>query len=82
MSLPVPGLGAGSTHGLLGEEFSIDANGIPLTFATEAGAPRCVRAFRSPLRLYLYLRLSLSLPLPLSLSLSLLLSPPPLLLCL
>ena len=44
MSLPVRGLGEGSTHGLLGEEFSIDANGIPLTFATEAGAARCVCA--------------------------------------
>ena len=56
MSLPVRGLGEGSTHGLLGEEFSIDANGIPLTFATEAGAARCVCA-RARLSLSLSLRL-------------------------
>lgn len=33
-----PDLGAGAAHGLLGEEFTIDANGVTLQFAKETGA--------------------------------------------
>ena len=67
MSLPVRGLGEGSTHGLLGEEFSIDANGIPLTFATEAGAARCVCA-RARARAPVSVSVSVSVSAPVSAS--------------